>query len=60
MGIKADSNLEIKDFSGMASNADPTDIPPGMSQVQINVSSIRRGQLEIRGGLRKVTFENED
>ena len=59
MGIEADTTLEIKDFSGMASNMDPNDLKPGVSRQQVNVNAVQRGQLEVRRGMRQVTFEEE-
>jgi len=58
MGVPAQSNLEISDFRGMSSNYDPNDIVPGTSQFQVNVNGLQRGQLEIRRGMREVTFED--
>lgn len=52
--------LAIKDFQGMGSNFDPTDLNPGVSEVQINVNGFRRGQLEVRRGLREITFEDDE
>lgn len=60
MGVPADSNVPIRDFNGMASNVDPTDLKPGISQRQVNVNGLQRGQLEVRRGLRRVDFEQED
>lgn len=54
------AQLEIADFSGMASNVDPTDVQPGVSRLQVNVHSIRRGELAIRRGLRELSFDEED
>lgn len=41
----------------MGSNYDPKDLPPGLSKIQINVNGYRRGELQVRRGLREVTFE---
>jgi hypothetical protein len=57
MGEPAKTTMEIRDFRGMASNYDPNDIAPGTSQLQINVNGLQRGQLEVRRGMREVTFE---
>jgi hypothetical protein len=59
MGEPARKSVEIRDFQGMASNMDPTDIKPGTSQLQVNVNGYKRGQLEVRRGLREITFESE-
>ena len=57
MAEPAQTVVEIRDFRGMASNYDPNDITPGASQLQINVNGLQRGQLEVRRGMREVTFE---
>jgi len=57
MGEPAKSEVSIKDFRGMGSNYDPKDLPPGLSKIQINVNGYRRGELQVRRGLREVTFE---
>ena len=41
----------------MGSNYDPKDLPPGLSKIQVNVNGYRRGELQVRRGLREVTFE---
>jgi hypothetical protein len=58
MAIPPKSVVEIRDFKGMASNYDPNDIDPGTSQEQVNINGLQRGQLEVRRGLRQVTFED--
>ncbi len=60
MGDPARSEIAFRDFRGMASNADPTDIQPGYSTVQINVDGRIRGTLEVRRGLRVIKFDDED
>jgi hypothetical protein len=50
----------FRDFRGMASNSDPTDLQPGFSQEQINVDGRVRGTLEVRRGLKEMTFDEED
>ncbi len=57
MGLEPQTTVEIRDFSGMASNFDPSDIKPGNSQLQVNVNGLQRGQLEVRRGIRIITFE---
>ena len=56
---REDHMLEIRDFQGMASNFDPTDIKPGVSEIQVNVNGYHRGQLEIRLGLRELEYDTE-
>lgn len=60
MSEPAQTEVAIKDFRGMASNLDPTDIQPGFAEIQINVNGFKRGQLEVRRGLRELTFEAEE
>jgi hypothetical protein len=60
MSEPAQTEVAIKDFRGMASNVDPTDLQPGYSQIQFNVNGFQRGQLEVRRGLREVEFEAEE
>lgn len=46
------------DFRGQVSNMDPTDVPAGGAIKQVNVTCQIPGELAVRGGYRKVTFEN--
>ena len=55
---KQQSSVANRDFKGMASNLANHDKPPGVSQVQINLTQIKRGQTQTRGGLRPVKWEN--
>lgn len=57
MAIPPKTVVEIADFQGMASNFDPHDIQPGVSQIQINMNGLQRGQLEVRRGLRVLEFD---
>lgn len=50
--------VEIDDWKGMFSNVSPQIIPPGGTQMQVNVSSVSPGILETRAGARTVSFEN--
>jgi hypothetical protein len=52
--------LNIRDFLGMASSVDPTDIKPGVSQLQVNVNGYHRGKLEVRLGLRELEYDTEE
>lgn len=47
----------IADWNGMLENADPIDFPPGGADEQVNVSSHKYGELNVRRGLVEVTFE---
>jgi hypothetical protein len=55
-----DRIIKVRDFVGMASNIDPTDIKPGASQLQVNVNGYQRGTLEVRLGLREITYDTEE
>lgn len=60
MAEKALAEVMIKDFSGMASNVDPTDLRPGLAVLQVNVKSIRKGELILRRGLQELSFDADD
>lgn len=47
------------DFPGLITNADSSDIPPGAAEVQVNIACIRFGEMQVRLGLRQITFEGE-
>lgn len=51
--------VEARDFPGLMPQADPTDLPPGAAQVQVNVTSHVPGELRSRPGLALVTFEED-
>lgn len=57
MGQKADVEFKMSSFLGMVSNVNRTDLRPGQSFLQINVTAVRHGQLEVRLGLRELTFD---
>ena len=59
MSEPARTAVDIRDFRGMASNVDPNDFQPGFSEVQINVNGFKRGELQVRRGLREIEFEGE-
>jgi len=46
----------IQDFPGLHTNADPHDLKPGESVVQINCGGPVKGKLRSRPGLRYVDF----
>ena len=48
----------IRQFPGMALDADPHDHPEGLAREQVNVESKERGSLKTRRGFRKVNFES--
>lgn len=59
MGQPAKKAVEIRDFAGLVTRADPDDVPPGAAQDQVNLSSARAGELVTRSGARPVIFEEE-
>ncbi len=46
----------LKDFVGLVSDADPSDLPSGAMSVQINCFSESIGSLTTRGALHEVSF----
>lgn len=51
-----DSEVKIRDFPGLMSYPDPNDIPAGASTIQINIVSLRPGEMRVRGGYKIVKF----
>ena len=60
MSEPARVEVKMTDFRGMASVPDPTDIRPGLSEIQVNVNGYHPGELQVRRGLREVVFEGEE
>lgn len=50
-------SVEIRQFMGLVTQQDPSDVQPGAAQVQINVGVTRPDQLDVRKGYRVVRFE---
>lgn len=50
--------VEIRAFPGLQTNTDPRDREPGVGEKQINVYSVKPGQADPRGGMRRITFED--
>lgn len=53
-----DPRVVINSFPGLQTNVDPNDKQPGAAEKQVNVTSVKPGQLSQRGGMRRITFEN--
>ena len=53
------TTLLVDDFPGLVNNADPTDIPVGSGQDQVNAQSRIPGELRVRGGYVPVVFAND-
>lgn len=50
--------VEIRDFVGMISDMGPQDIPDGAAQYQVNLGVTRPGDMQTRGGLRALVFDD--
>ncbi len=48
---------EAKDFPGIFLLNDPTDLPPGGAQDQVNMKSDQQGAMTVRGGVLPVSFD---
>lgn len=57
MAEQTKARLEIRDFPGMITAADPDDIPDGAAEEQINLVSLVPGQMQTRAGYRLVSFD---
>lgn len=60
MAYAAPVEVKIEDFQGMATNVDPTDLPPGLAAEQVNMTGVERGILTLRRGFRPLSFDSED
>ncbi len=58
MNDKPPTGVLIRDWTGMVTNADPRDIPDSCSQIQVNMTQERAGEIITRGGLRPVSFDD--
>ena len=58
MSDRPRKSVEIREFPGLVSNLDPTDIPPGYGIVQTNVTCVVEAEMDTRGGYRVVSFES--
>lgn len=47
----------LENFGGLFSDADPADVPEGKLWRQLNVLSIRNGELTTRGGLADLALD---
>jgi hypothetical protein len=57
MSEEAKGGVVMRDFGGLVTNLDPRDLPPGVSDVQVNVNSRVGGELNVRRGLQEVKFD---
>ncbi len=51
------ASVKLADFAGMVSAVDQQDTPPGATGIQVNMQSLRPGELDTRKGYRVVLFE---
>ncbi len=54
---RANAQVVISKFAGMAPNQDTHDTDPSLSAVQINCYSIHPGELRCRQGIKLLTFD---
>jgi hypothetical protein len=54
---KPAGQVQIRDFAGFQSNTDPHDVEAGVATEQVNATSIRPGELRVRGGFKVVQFD---
>lgn len=59
MGQPAKASVEIDDFPGLLDSVDQRDLPPGGAEVQLNCCSVKIGELQVRLGMREVSFDTE-
>ena len=50
--------VEVREFLGLVSNRDPSDLEPGQAREQVNLAVINPGELLVRRGYRVVQFED--
>lgn len=48
--------MEVKQWAGLVTNASPYILPPGAAAVQENLNCRTPGQLQVRDGMRLLTF----
>lgn len=59
MAQRPDQTIYMQDFPGLVNNLDPRQLPPGVAQVQVNAGCVVQGRLDVRGGLKIITFDPE-
>lgn len=59
MAAPPQGQVKISDFTGLVNNVDPRDLPPGAADNQVNACCVKVGELQVRLGLRELTFEGE-
>ncbi len=59
MGMPAKNVVRIQDFPGLATRLDPDDLKAGGSSEQVNAQSHHPGELKVRPGIKKLTFQED-
>ena len=57
MADETSAVVKIREFVGLATNANPHRLPPGATVKQVNCHSPRVGEMAGREGMREVTFD---
>ena len=57
--LRENSSVELREWKGLYSNANPHSLGAEFNTVQENAVSIVAGQIQTRGGLVKVVFEGQ-
>lgn len=50
--------IEVRAWAGLVTNASPHALDPGSAQEQENCRSLKAGTLEVRRGLKEITWDN--
>lgn len=53
------ARVQMRDFAGLVTNIDPSDVRPGTAREQVNVMSARPAMLETRPGFLPVQYEDQ-
>lgn len=57
-GSQPPSKIIIKDMTGLYTNTDAADIPPGAAREQVNVCAEQEGVFRVRMGFVKIFFQD--
>ncbi len=58
MAQKPIARVVIRDFAGLETNSDPSDVEPGKAKRQVTLTAERSGELRVRQGWARVKFED--
>lgn len=56
---KQEPEVDARNFQGQWSNRDENDLEAGQFRVQLNLNCVRDGELQVRPGLRKMTWDSD-